>query len=76
MILVFDYTRKETFEKLSFWKEEIDNFGEQNIITVLVGNKIDLVDKFQVTDDDAKKFADKNKYYFIKTSALENENIA
>ncbi len=42
VILVFDYTKKSSFEKLDFWKEEIANFADSNILVVVVGNKTDL----------------------------------
>ena len=42
MVLVFDYTKKSSFEKLDFWKEEITNFADNNILVVVVGNKTDL----------------------------------
>lgn len=46
VILVFDFTKKSSFEKLEYWKDEINNFAEVNTAVVLVGNKFDLKDKF------------------------------
>lgn len=50
VIVVFDVTKKATFEKLEFWKEEINNFASEKIIKILVGNKVDL-GMTEVTED-------------------------
>ena len=69
MILVFDYTNRQSFDRLDFWREEIITFGSKNVFVILVGNKIDLVSEFKVNDKEAQKYADKNGYFFFKTSA-------
>ena len=43
-LLVFDLTKRATFDKLNFWKNEIHNFSDENIIIIVVGNKMDLVE--------------------------------
>jgi hypothetical protein len=42
---------------------------------MLVGNKTDLKDMREVSTDEAKKFAQKNKLLYIETSALDGNNI-
>jgi GTPase SAR1 family protein len=42
-LLVFDVTKKATFESLkSFWVKEINEKAPQNMIITIVGNKSDL----------------------------------
>jgi len=47
-ILVCDVTRRETFENVKLWWDEIKKEAE-GIKLILVGNKIDLVDSSQVS---------------------------
>lgn len=41
-ILVYDITRKETFENITKWLEETKNYANESMTIVLVGNKTDL----------------------------------
>jgi hypothetical protein len=44
-------------------------------VMMLIGNKTDLKDMREVSTDEAKKFAQKNKLLYIETSALDGNNI-
>ena len=47
----------------------------KNILICLIGNKIDLEDKRQISYEDGKKFAEENGMLFFETSAKEGNNI-
>ena len=49
--------------------------SDENLSIVLLGNKSDLVDKREVTTEEGKEKAEKNKFAFIETSALNGNNI-
>ena len=49
--------------------------SDENLSIVLLGNKSDLVDKREVTTEEGKEKAEKNKFAFIETSALNGYNI-
>ena len=72
VVLVYDITKKSTFEKLDFWRDEIVNFADEDILVVVVGNKTDMQEKRAVTLEEAEKYAQKHKYFYLETSALEN----
>ena len=72
IILVYDITKKASFEKLDFWRDEIMNFADEDILVVMVGNKTDAQDKREVLRDEAEAFAQKHGYFYLETSALEN----
>lgn len=41
-ILVYDVTRRETFENATSWLNDIKKYGNDNMVIILVGNKMDL----------------------------------
>ena len=73
-IVLCDITNKETLNDTLKWKESVDEstrFIDGDIIpSVLVQNKIDLVDEESLKDEeDIKKFAEDNKYIgYFRTS--------
>ncbi len=73
-ILVFDITSLKSFQNLENWVKLINDTTVANFYC-LVGNKSDLKDQRQVTQQDAIKFASKYSLQYIETSAKENENI-
>ena len=44
VIVVFDTTDKSTFDSVENWMKSITDHASEDICTILVGNKIDLVD--------------------------------
>ncbi len=59
-LLVYDITRKETFERIcTQWLGELKNFSDPNIVAILIGNKCDLKEKRAVQTDEATAFAEK-----------------
>lgn len=68
-LLVFDVTRRETFNHLERWLTEARQFSTQNISITLVGNKSDLVKRRVVPREDAEAFAEENGLEYIETSA-------
>ncbi len=45
MLLVFDLTDRESFNKIKNWLMNIYEKAGENVVIVLVGNKIDLKDE-------------------------------
>ena len=69
VLLVYDITRKQTFNELNFWyKMILDILGEETILGIC-GNKQDLFVKEQVKEETAKKYAEEKKIPFKLTSA-------
>ena len=44
-LLVYDITRKETFQHVSKWLGEVKNNSSKQIVVILIGNKKDLEQK-------------------------------
>eukprot|EP01064_Diplonema_japonicum_P024096 TRINITY_DN34576_c0_g1_i1.p1 TRINITY_DN34576_c0_g1~~TRINITY_DN34576_c0_g1_i1.p1 ORF type:complete len:204 (+),score=24.02 TRINITY_DN34576_c0_g1_i1:43-654(+) len=77
VILVYDITDEESFEKLDSWMEEIDNYKSfPDVVKLLVGNKTDLEASRKVSASRAEEFARKHSMMWIEVSAKTKEGIA
>ncbi|KAK8587628.1 hypothetical protein V6N13_086609 [Hibiscus sabdariffa] len=74
-MLVYDITKRQTFDHIPRWLEELRGHADKNIVIILIGNKTDLENQRAVSTDDAKEFAQKEGLFFLETSALEATNV-
>lgn len=74
-LLVYDITRRETFNHLTRWLEEAKQNANANMVIMLIGNKSDLDARRQVTTDEGKKFAQDHGLIFLETSAKTAQNV-
>ncbi|XP_009799542.1 ras-related protein RGP1-like [Nicotiana sylvestris] len=74
-MLVYDITKRQSFDHVARWLEELRGHADKNIVIMLVGNKTDLGSLRAVPTEDAKEFAEKENLFFIETSALEATNV-
>jgi Ras-related protein Rab-1A len=74
IIIVFDITNRNSFDNIRNWIYEINNHSE-NTCNILVGNKLDLIDKREITYKEGKEFADMYDLKYIEVSASNNINI-
>lgn len=50
-LLVFDITRRSTFESATSWLHDLRQIAEEGIVVILVGNKTDLADASTVENN-------------------------
>lgn len=74
-MLVYDITRRTTFENLKKWLSELRDFGKPDMVIVLIGNKSDLGHSREVGEEEGKTLAEAEGLCFMETSALENMNV-
>ncbi|KAK1309358.1 Ras-related protein RABA6b [Acorus calamus] len=74
-MLVYDMTRRSTFESLTRWLEELRRFGDHDMVIVLIGNKSDLGEAREVAEEEGRGFAELEGIFFLETSALNNTNV-
>ncbi|CAF2067239.1 ras-related protein RABA4b [Brassica napus] len=74
-MLVYDITKRETFDHIPRWLEELRAHADKNIVIILIGNKSDLEDQRAIPTEDAKEFAEKEGLFFLETSALNATNV-
>jgi len=74
-VVVYDVTNAKTFEQTRKWVDDVRSERGNDVIIVLVGNKTDLADKRQVTEQQGVDEAKKNGLMFIETSAKVGHNV-
>lgn len=76
VILVYDITNRKTFEDLKYyWYRQVESCCERNPIIGIAGNKCDLFNEEQVSDEEAKEFSIKIGATFKIISALTGTGI-
>ncbi|KAI8326717.1 GTP-binding protein [Choanephora cucurbitarum] len=75
-LVVYDITRRNSFQNVSHWLKELRDHADQNIVIMLVGNKVDLSETSRaVTTEEGAELAEKDGYLFMETSALDATNV-
>jgi small GTP-binding protein len=74
-LLVFDITRKESFENIIKWKKRIEDNANKNTVIILIGNKNDREENRKVSKEEILKFANENNIVYFETSAKKNINV-
>ena len=73
--IVYDITRKQSFESVERWVTDVTSVADKKISIVLIGNKSDLEDQRQVTKEQAEEKANKLEVAFLETSAFSGDNL-
>ena len=84
-LLVFDITRRSTFESVTSWLNDLRQIAEEKIVVILVGNKSDLAaqstdveggSKRAVTQEEAEDWCKReNVVKYVETSAKSGEGV-
>ncbi|KAL9275623.1 Ras-related protein [Drosera capensis] len=74
-MLVYDMTKRQSFDHMARWLEELRGHADKNIVIILIGNKCDLASLRAVPVEDAKEFAERESLFFMETSALDTTNV-
>lgn len=89
-LIVFDITNRTTFDSVKKWFRDVTNIQNDpldpgnitknpNMVIMLIGNKIDLQNKRQVSREEglslAKEFNELNKTIYFETSAKSGSNV-
>lgn len=76
-VICYDITNKKSFDNLDKWIKDVKLERGDDVIIVLVGNKLDLAtDKRQVSLEDVEILQNKiGARFFIETSTKANHNV-
>ena len=76
-LLVYDITKKYSFEKVkSYYIEKIKEKCRKDTKVILLGNKTDLEEEREVTQDEGKNLANENGFIFMESSCKDNYNVS
>jgi len=74
LILVYDLSCQPTFDTLSDWLREIQEYANPKVLKILVGNKTDRDDR-EIPIRVGEEFAKAHDMYFLETSSKQGENV-
>jgi small GTP-binding protein len=74
-LVVFDITSHESFDSLPLWIENYYKNGPEQKNIILIGNKKDMIEERQVTQEEAELFSQTNNMIYFETSAKDGDNI-
>lgn len=74
VIMVFDVTRRETFNSIPSWYTEVSQVTGE-ITSVLLANKADLVDQRQVSTEEGMAYATQLGWTYFETSAKDGRGV-
>ena len=73
--VVYDITRRETFEHVERWLDDVKTNASKDIQIILIGNKKDLENERVVSFDEGASLAEKYGILFLETSAKTAYNV-
>lgn len=75
-LLVTDLTRPETLSSIVRWREEIRQVLGNDPVSLLVGNKVDLIGSRSISEEDVRSFLLTNQdLSWVETSAKTGERV-
>ena len=75
IILMYDITNKKSFDSIIDWISDVKEIKGENFPMILVGNKIDLNESREVTEEMGYELAEKIQIEFFETSNKDGTNI-
>ena len=73
--VVYDITRKESFDSIDKWINDLYSSADKKLTIVVIGNKNDLEDQRIITKEQGQEKANKLNIAFMETSALTGNNL-
>ena len=75
ILFIYDISDEESFNSIPKWIKEVKEVLKEEVVFVLIGNKIDLESQRKVSFEDGKKFAEQNNFVFQEVSAKTGKNF-
>jgi len=75
-VVVYDITQSASLEKARSWVRELQRQADPSIVITLCGNKTDLDARRQVSQEEAKKYAEEEGLMWGETSAKTGEGVS
>ena len=74
-MMVFALNDRASYNAMENWLKQIKTHAAENVVKVLVGNKVDVEDR-KVSEEEGRRLAAEFGVDYFEVSAKENSNIA
>lgn len=74
-LIVYDIKNHATLESAEQWLKEVREHTSEDVVVMLLGNKLDERHLRRVSSDEAAAFAERRGLLFAEVSAAENRNV-
>ena len=74
-LIYFSFFRRETFDHLPTWLEDVRKYVDTNTSIMLIGSKCELDHMRVVSFEEGKHFAMMNGLQFMEVSAKTTQNV-
>ncbi|NWS85681.1 RAB26 protein, partial [Toxostoma redivivum] len=75
LLLLYDVTNKASFDNIQAWLTEIHEYAQQDVVLMLLGNKVDSAQDRVVKREEGEKLAKEYGVPFMETSAKSGLNV-
>uniref|UniRef100_A0A8C3ATB6 small monomeric GTPase n=1 Tax=Cyclopterus lumpus TaxID=8103 RepID=A0A8C3ATB6_CYCLU len=75
LLLLYDVTNKASFDNIRAWLTEIHEYAQQDVVVMLLGNKVDSTHDRMVKREEGEKLAKEFGVPFMETSAKSGLNV-
>lgn len=72
IFVVFDISRRQSFEHIGQWLEDVESFACSTHVKALIANKCDLASVRAVSTEEAQQLAKQNDMLFFETTASDH----
>ena len=73
-LLIYDISDRQSFDNLTYWLEEMTSSAPADMKIVLLGNKNDLLEQREISQEEGREWAEGNGFFFMEVSAKENKD--
>ena len=73
IVIAYDVTQRDSFAQAEVWLEHVRNNSKSDTKILLIGNKIDLIEAREISEEEGRAMAEKHGLFFRETSAMTNE---
>ena len=75
-VLCYSIDNQSSFAELDSWLNDLQSLAAPNAAILMIGNKADLANERQVTQEEAKDFAQRHGLEYLETSAKDGKNVS
>ncbi|XP_052262531.1 ras-related protein Rab-37-like isoform X2 [Dreissena polymorpha] len=75
LLLLYDVTNRSSFDNIRAWLTEINEYAQEDVVIMLLGNKADMAGERIIRAEDGEKLAKDHGVAFMETSAKTGMNV-